>query len=105
MVQPKQKRCEEAQAALRIANENLIQKQQSLAKIQDQLNILQQQYDQSVLQLEELKVKKELTIARLERASILTAALSEEQVQREEGIPSSIPSPVPFLFLGVVVLY
>lgn len=54
--------------------------QSSLLKIQEQLQLLQQQYDDSVAQLEELKQKKELTIIRLQRASVLTAALAEEQV-------------------------
>ena len=52
----------------------------SLLKIQEQLQLLQQQYDDSVAQLEELKKKKELTIIRLERASVLTTSLAEEQV-------------------------
>ncbi|XP_032239531.2 dynein axonemal heavy chain 6 isoform X3 [Nematostella vectensis] len=81
MVAPKQKRCEESQAALAMAKENLRLKQASLNKIQDQLNILQRQYDDSVQQLEELKVKKNLTLARLDRASVLTTALAEEQIR------------------------
>ena len=52
-----------------------------MLKIQEQLQLLQQQYDDSVAQLEELRQKKELTIIRLKRASILTASLAEEQVQ------------------------
>ena len=50
-------------------------------KIQEQLQLLQQQYDDSVAQLEQLKQKQELTITRLERASVLTAALAQEQVR------------------------
>mgnify|MGYP001800535828 CR=1 FL=1 len=80
IVQPKQTRCEQAQEALSIAQENLQQKQASLTKIQEQLNILEQQYNDSVAQLNELKNKKELTLARLDRASTLTRALAEEQV-------------------------
>jgi len=49
-------------------------------EIQKQLQLLQQQYDDSVAQLEELRQKKELTITRLQRASLLTASLAEEQV-------------------------
>ena len=79
-MQPKQTRCEQAQEALSIAQENLQQKQASLTKIQEQLNILEQQYNDSVAQLNELKNKKELTLARLDRASTLTRALAEEQV-------------------------
>ena len=81
IVQPKQRRCEEAQVALAIAKENLHHKQGSLAKIQEQLQILQQQYNDSVAQLEELQKKKELTVIRLDRASVLTTALAEEQVR------------------------
>ena len=86
IVQPKQKRCEEAQVALSIAQENLKHKQTSLAKIQEQLNILQQQYNDSVAQLNELRNKKELTLVRLDRASTLTRALAEEQVIRLDAI-------------------
>ncbi|PFX28824.1 Dynein heavy chain 1, axonemal [Stylophora pistillata] len=88
IVQPKQRRCEEAQAALAIAKENLQQKQLSLLKIQEQLQLLKQQYDGSVAQLEELKQKKELTIVRLQRASVLTAALAEEQVRWSNSVNS-----------------
>lgn len=73
--------------------------QSSLLKIQEQLQLLQQQYDDSVAQLEELKQKKELTIIRLQRASVLTAALAEEQVLWGRGVGKVGLFPSLFHFL------
>ncbi len=80
MAKPKQKRVEEAKEALLLAQKNLSQKQASLAKITEHLNMLQQQYQDSVNQREALKERKKLTALRLQRASVLITALSDEKV-------------------------
>ena len=51
-----------------------------ILQIQDHLKMLQQQYQESVNQREGLKERKVLTALRLQRASVLIAALSDEKV-------------------------
>ncbi|XP_063958044.1 dynein axonemal heavy chain 6-like isoform X2 [Lytechinus pictus] len=86
MVKPKQKRVEEAKEALNLAQEGLREKQESLSKIQDHLRVLQQQYDDSVHQRESLRERKVLTTLRLKRASVLIAALADEEVRWAESM-------------------
>ncbi|CAH1791320.1 unnamed protein product [Owenia fusiformis] len=86
MAKPKQKRVEEARDALKLAQDNLAQKQASLAKITEHLQLLQQQYQDSVNQRESLKERKKLTGMRLERASVLITALSDEKVRWAESV-------------------
>ena len=86
MAKPKQKKVEDAQDALRMAQESLAKKQASLQKIQDHLKELQQQYTDSVNQREGLKERQELTKLRLQRASVLIGALSDEKVRWAEGV-------------------
>ncbi|ELU16870.1 hypothetical protein CAPTEDRAFT_116653 [Capitella teleta] len=86
MAKPKQKRVEEAKEALLMAQNNLAQKQSSLAKIQKHLHQLQQQYQDSVDQRESLKQRKVTTGVRLERASVLIAALSNEEVRWKQAV-------------------
>ncbi|XP_077989551.1 dynein axonemal heavy chain 6-like [Glandiceps talaboti] len=81
MVKPKQKTVDEAKEALKMAQENLQEKQASLAKIQDHLQVLQQQYNDSVAQREALRERKVLTTLRLKRASILITALADEKIR------------------------
>ncbi|KAJ8308273.1 hypothetical protein KUTeg_013147 [Tegillarca granosa] len=82
MVKPKQKRVEEAQEALQLAENSLMQKQQSLQKIMDHLAMLQQQYTDSVNQRESLKERQVKTGLRLDRAGILITSLENEKVRR-----------------------
>ena len=49
-------------------------------QVQDQLDSLQAQYDNSFAELEFLKNKKEQSILRLRRAAILTKSLADEEV-------------------------
>ena len=49
-------------------------------KIQEHLQLLQQQYDDSVAQRESLRERKVLTTLRLKRASVLITALADEKV-------------------------
>lgn len=111
MVKPKQKRVEEAKEALNLAQSHLQKKQSSLKKvcqllcfiascscqsglfivllfvsyctlqIMDHLEMLQNQYQDSVNQQESLKERKKTTALRLERASVLIHALADEKVR------------------------
>ena len=49
-------------------------------QIQEHLQVLQKQYDDSVAQRESLRERKVLTTLRLKRASVLMSALAEEKV-------------------------
>ncbi|KAK2187819.1 hypothetical protein NP493_153g03014 [Ridgeia piscesae] len=86
MAKPKQRKVKEAKEALAMAQSHLAHKQMSLAKIQAHFEMLQQQYVDSVNQRESLKEHKALTALRLERASILIEALSNEKVRWEEAV-------------------
>ena len=48
--------------------------------------VLQQQYQDSVAQREGLKERKKLTALRLERASVLITALSDEKVCKKRKL-------------------
>jgi dynein heavy chain len=78
-VQPKRKRLEEAQEALRITQEKLAEKTAALKQVEDQLNELKLSFENSNTEKQELINKKEETTRRLERASKLTLALADEQ--------------------------
>ena len=80
IVKPKQEKCEEAQIALAEARIKLLAKQAALKKVEDQLHELENQHRDSVNQLKELQQSKELTITRLQRAALLTKALTTEKV-------------------------
>jgi hypothetical protein len=49
-------------------------------QVQQQLQLLQQQYQDSVAQKEALKRHKVITALRIERSAVLTTALSHEKV-------------------------
>lgn len=80
MVRPKQQKCKEAQEALQEAHEKLSAKEASLAKVEEQLHSLEERYKESVQQLDAIKNNKELTIKRLERASLMINVLTSEKV-------------------------
>ncbi|XP_052105827.1 dynein axonemal heavy chain 6-like isoform X2 [Mytilus californianus] len=86
MVKPKQKRVEEAKEALKLAEGSLAQKQASLQKIQQHLNMLQDRYTESVNQRESLKQEKITTGLRLQRAAVLIDALANEKVRWQESV-------------------
>ncbi|CAC5424056.1 DNAH [Mytilus coruscus] len=86
MVKPKQKRVEEAKEALKLAEGSLAQKQASLQKIQQHLNMLQDRYTESVNQRESLKQEKITTGLRLKRAAVLIDALANEKVRWQESV-------------------
>ncbi|XP_057306686.1 dynein axonemal heavy chain 6-like [Hydractinia symbiolongicarpus] len=79
IVKPKQLKCEEAQKALKIAQGELLIKQDSLKKVENQLNDLERHYQANVDQLTQLRCSKELTVKRLESAACLLQALTNEK--------------------------
>ncbi|ESO83512.1 hypothetical protein LOTGIDRAFT_133247 [Lottia gigantea] len=86
MVKPKQKRVEDAREALKLAQNNLVQKMASLKKIQDHLKMIERQYQDSVNQREGLKERKKTTGLRLQRASLLIKALDGEKVRWADSV-------------------
>ncbi|CAI9736985.1 dynein axonemal heavy chain 6-like [Octopus vulgaris] len=85
-VEPKRQRLNEAQAELDIVTETLNKKQQRLAEVEAQINELQEIYDQSLMEKQNLERKMTQTAARLKRASKLTTALADEQERWRENI-------------------
>ncbi|XP_071996145.1 dynein axonemal heavy chain 14 isoform X2 [Engystomops pustulosus] len=85
MVVPKQERVAEAQEALKLAQERLRQKQASLAMVEEHQQLLQKQYNDSIAEKDHLAHRKQLTIQRLARASVLITALDEEKVRWKES--------------------
>ncbi|KAG8537735.1 hypothetical protein GDO81_024003 [Engystomops pustulosus] len=85
MVVPKQERVAEAQEALKLAQERLRQKQASLAMVEEHQQLLQKQYNDSIAEKDHLAYRKQLTIQRLARASVLITALDEEKVRWKES--------------------
>ncbi|XP_068444624.1 dynein axonemal heavy chain 6 isoform X2 [Clinocottus analis] len=85
-VGPKREKLSQAQAELDVTMETLREKQQKLQEVEDQINVLQEQFDSSVQEKEGLVNTMALTQARLERAGKLTSALGDEQVRWEESV-------------------
>ena len=81
MAKPKQQRVNDAKEALGLAQQRLAKKQENLNQIQGHLTSLKKQHKKSLDEQEALKEKKVLTGVRLERASVLIAALSNEKVR------------------------
>uniref|UniRef100_H2YVP8 AAA+ ATPase domain-containing protein n=1 Tax=Ciona savignyi TaxID=51511 RepID=H2YVP8_CIOSA len=86
MVEPKQRRVQEAREALQVAQDNLKKKQASLHKIESHLTQLSAKYDESVAQQEALKKRRVITGKRLERAAILIHALADEEGRWNESV-------------------
>ena len=85
-IAPKQKRRDEAQAALEEAEQKLKKKQDELQVISTQLAALQHQYDESKKQQKELAQKINQCEYRLKNASQLTTALDSEKVRWTENL-------------------
>ncbi|OCT79469.1 dynein heavy chain 14, axonemal [Xenopus laevis] len=86
MVTPKQKHVAEAQEALGLAQERLKHKQRSLAMVEEHLQLIQKQYNESVSEKELMAHRKKLTTERLQRASVLISALAEEKIRWKESV-------------------
>ncbi|XP_074141707.1 dynein axonemal heavy chain 6 isoform X2 [Sminthopsis crassicaudata] len=85
-VEPKRQKLRAAQAELDATMATLKDKQKKLRQVEDQIQALQEQYEQSLNEKESLAKTMALTQARLNRAGRLTAALGDEQVRWEESI-------------------
>ncbi|XP_059179969.1 dynein axonemal heavy chain 6 [Centropristis striata] len=85
-VGPKREKLAKAQGELDITMETLREKQEKLQEVENQIKVLQDQFDSSVNEKEELVNTMALTQARLTRAGKLTSALGDEQVRWEESV-------------------
>uniref|UniRef100_A0A4W6E6H0 Dynein axonemal heavy chain 6 n=1 Tax=Lates calcarifer TaxID=8187 RepID=A0A4W6E6H0_LATCA len=87
-VGPKRAKLAKAQEELDITMATLREKQQKLQEVEDQIKVLQEQFDSSVNEKEELGEinTMALTQARLTRAGKLTSALGDEQVRWDESV-------------------
>ncbi|XP_078146083.1 dynein axonemal heavy chain 6 [Centroberyx gerrardi] len=85
-VGPKRAKLAMAQTELDVTMTTLREKQQQLQDVENQIKILQDQFDNSVNEKEGLANTMALTEARLARAGKLTSALGDEQIRWEESI-------------------
>jgi dynein heavy chain len=85
-VAPKRKRLEEAQQALQDTMSKLAEKTAALKQVEDQLESLKSQYEESILSKKVLAEKMEETTLRMGRASKLTLALADEQVRWSQSV-------------------
>ncbi|XP_051560675.1 dynein axonemal heavy chain 6 [Myxocyprinus asiaticus] len=85
-VGPKREKLAAAQAELDVTMSTLKEKQKKLQEVEDQIKVLQEQFDSSVAEKEGLAKTMALTEARLRRSGKLTAALGDEQVRWQESI-------------------
>nr|XP_019939373.1 PREDICTED: dynein heavy chain 6, axonemal [Paralichthys olivaceus] len=85
-VGPKRQKLALAQKELDMTMATLKEKQEKLQEVEKQIKVLQEQFDSSVNEKEELVNTMALTKARLTRAGKLTSALGDEQVRWEESV-------------------
>uniref|UniRef100_A0A8C3AFB1 Dynein axonemal heavy chain 6 n=1 Tax=Cyclopterus lumpus TaxID=8103 RepID=A0A8C3AFB1_CYCLU len=85
-VGPKREKLSQAQGELDVTMATLREKQQQLQEVESQINVLQEQFDSSINEKEDLVNTMALTQARLTRAGKLTSALGDEQVRWEESV-------------------
>ncbi|XP_038570255.1 dynein heavy chain 6, axonemal isoform X1 [Micropterus salmoides] len=85
-VGPKREKLAKAQVELDMTMATLREKQKQLQEVTNQIKILQEQFDSSVNEKEDLVNTMALTQARLTRAGKLTSALGDEQVRWEESV-------------------
>nr|XP_029531899.1 dynein heavy chain 14, axonemal [Oncorhynchus nerka] len=79
IIEPKRNKVNVAQAALVKSESNLMKKQKRLSKIEDHQKALEDRYDASVSERQELGRRKERTTNRVQRAASLISALSNEK--------------------------
>nr|XP_046259789.1 dynein axonemal heavy chain 6 isoform X2 [Scatophagus argus] len=85
-VGPKREKLAKAQEELDMTMATLREKQQKLQEVEDQIRLLQEQFDSSLNEKEDLVNTMALTQARLTRAGKLTSALGDEQVRWEQSV-------------------
>ncbi|XP_066516038.1 dynein axonemal heavy chain 6 isoform X2 [Hoplias malabaricus] len=85
-VGPKREKLAAAQAELDTTMSTLREKQAKLQEVENQIKVLQEQFDSSFAEKEGLAKTIALTEARLGRSEKLTAALGDEQVRWQESI-------------------
>ncbi|XP_074520194.1 dynein axonemal heavy chain 6 [Halichoeres trimaculatus] len=85
-VGPKREKLAMAQEELDITMATLREKQEKLQDVENQIKVLQAQFDSSIAEKEDLVNTMALTEARLTRAGKLTSALSDEQVRWEQSV-------------------
>ncbi|XP_029949300.1 dynein heavy chain 6, axonemal [Salarias fasciatus] len=85
-VGPKRAKLAKAQEELDLTMETLREKQQKLQEVEKQIMVLQEQFNSSVNEKEDLVNTMSLTEARLARAGKLTSALGDEQIRWEESV-------------------
>uniref|UniRef100_A0A8C9WNZ6 Dynein axonemal heavy chain 6 n=1 Tax=Scleropages formosus TaxID=113540 RepID=A0A8C9WNZ6_SCLFO len=85
-VGPKRQKLATAQAELDVTMATLREKQKKLQEVENHINILQEQFRNSVAEKESLAETMALTEARLGRSGKLTAALGDEQVRWQESV-------------------
>ncbi|XP_061882783.1 dynein axonemal heavy chain 6 [Entelurus aequoreus] len=85
-VGPKREALNKAQNELETTMATLREKQQLLQAVEDKIRILQENYDSSLNEKQELVNTMAVTQARLTRAGKLTSALGDEQVRWEESV-------------------
>ncbi|XP_064645339.1 dynein axonemal heavy chain 6-like [Lineus longissimus] len=85
-VEPKKEKLKTAQSELDSVMRLLKEKQDKLAAVEDQIAMLQKQYDDSVSEKHKLEKNIAQTASRLKRASKLTTALADEQGRWEENV-------------------
>ncbi|XP_038822889.1 dynein heavy chain 6, axonemal-like [Salvelinus namaycush] len=86
IIEPKQNKVNVAQAALVKSESNLMKKQKRLSKIEEHQKALEDRYDASVSERQELGRRKERTTNRVQRAASLISALSNEKDRWEKAV-------------------
>ncbi|KAK7883891.1 hypothetical protein WMY93_027014 [Mugilogobius chulae] len=85
-VGPKREKLAKAQEELDLTMETLREKQEKLKEVENKIHVLQEQFESSEREKEDLLNTMALTQARLTRAGKLTSALGDEQVRWSESV-------------------
>ena len=81
VVEPKEAKLKQAEADLKVANDDLSGKRARLKAVRNKIQMLQDNYKAQQQMLEELNAKKELTELQLHRAGKLVNGLKEESIR------------------------
>ncbi|XP_064811633.1 dynein axonemal heavy chain 6-like [Oncorhynchus masou masou] len=86
IIEPKRNKVNVAQAALVKSESNLMKKQKRLSKIEEHQKALEDRYDASVSERQDLGRRKERTMNRVQRAASLISAMSNEKDRWEKAV-------------------